>query len=145
MRVFNAQLALQAEERIPMNMDKQAIHTGGPSPAAPYTPGIITGNLVFVSGQVPMNPETREVLRGDFEGEVRLCIANVERILKAAGTDLEHCVKVVVFLADMDNFSRLNQVYTEYFGTIKPARSCVQVARLPLDVDVEIEAIATLS
>lgn len=125
-------------------MDKQAVHPGGPAPSAPYTPGIITGNLVFVSGQIPSNPETRAVLRDDFEGEVRLCIANVERVLKAAGTDLEHCVKVVVFLADMDNFARLNKVYTEYFGEIKPARSCVQVARLPLDVDVEIEAIATL-
>ena len=75
---------------------------------------------------------------------MRLCIANVERILKAAGTDLDHCVKVVVFLADMNNFARLNGVYNEYFGDSKPARDCVQVARLPLDVDVEIEAIAVL-
>ena len=125
-------------------MDKKAVNVGAPVSGAPYSPGIITGNLVFVSGQVPMNQETKELLRGDFEGEVRLCIANVERILKAAGTDLEHCVKVVVFLADMDNFSRLNKVYNEYFGEIKPARSCIQVARLPLDADVEIEAIAIL-
>jgi 2-iminobutanoate/2-iminopropanoate deaminase len=125
-------------------MDKQAVHVGAPVLGAPYSPGIITGNLVFVSGQVPMNPDTKEVLRGDFEGEVRQCIANVERVLKAAGTDLEHCVKVVVFLQDMDNFARLNTVYTEYFGDVRPARSCVQVARLPLDVDVEIEAIAVL-
>ncbi|HZP81985.1 MAG TPA: Rid family detoxifying hydrolase [Chthonomonadaceae bacterium] len=124
-------------------MSKQAVQTGA-KPAAPYTPGIITGNLVFVSGQVPMNPEKNEIVRNDFEGAVRQCIANVERVLKAAGTDLEHCVKVVVFLADMDNFARLNKVYAEYFGETKPARSCVQVARLPLDVDVEIEAIATL-
>lgn len=125
-------------------MSKQAVHTGAPVSGAPYSPGIITGNLVFVSGQVPMNQETKEVLRNDFEGEVRLCLQNVERILKAAGTDLEHCVKVVVFLQDMDNFSRLNAVYNEYFGATKPARSCIQVARLPLDVDVEIEAIAVL-
>ena len=125
-------------------MDKKPVTTGTPVAGSPYSLGIITGNLVFVSGQVPMNQETKEVLRGDFEGEVRLCIQNVERILKAAGTDLEHCVKVVVFLADMDNFSRLNKVYNEYFGEVKPARSCIQVARLPLDVDVEIEAIAVL-
>lgn len=124
-------------------MSKQAVLTGA-KPAAPYTPGIITGNLVFVSGQVPMNPEKNEIVRNDFEGAVRQCIVNVERVLKAAGTDLEHCVKIVVFLADMDNFARLNKVYGEYFGETKPARSCVQVARLPLDVDVEIEAIATL-
>lgn len=125
-------------------MDKRAVQTGPPATGAPYSPGIVTGNLIFVSGQVPMNPETKEVLRGDFEGEVRLCLANVERILQAAGAGLEHCVKVVVFLADMDNFSRLNRVYSEYFGDIKPARSCIQVARLPLDVDVEIEAIAVM-
>ena len=125
-------------------MNKQAVHTGAPVQGAPYSPGVITGNLVFVSGQIPMNPETKEVLRNDFEGEVRQCIANVERILKAAGTDLDHCVKVVVFLADMNNFARLNVVYSEYFGDIKPARSCVQVARLPLDVDVEIEVIAII-
>ena len=125
-------------------MDKKAIHTGAAVAGSPYSPGIVTGNLVFVSGQVPMNPETKEVLRNDFEGEVKLCIENVERVLKASGTDLEHCVKVVVFLADMDNFSRLNKVYNTYFGDVKPARSCVQVARLPLDVDVEIEAIAIL-
>ena len=125
-------------------MDKKAINVGASVSGAPYSPGIVTGNLVFVSGQVPMNPETKEVVRDDFEGAVRMCIANVERVLKAAGTDLEHCVKVLVFLQDMDNFSRLNKVYNEYFGDVRPARSCVQVARLPLDVDVEIEAIAVL-
>ncbi len=123
-------------------MDKIAIHTGAVVAGSPYTPGIVAGNLVFVSGQVPMDPETKEVLRNDFEGEVSLCIRNVERVLDAAGANLTHCVKVTVFLADMDNFSRLNKVYNEYFGDIKPARTCIQAARLPLDVDVEIEAIA---
>ncbi len=125
-------------------MNKSAVNVGAPVSGAPYSPGIITGNLVFVSGQVPMNPETKEVVRDNFEAAVEQCILNVERILKAAGTDLDHCVKVLVFLADMDNFARLNAVYTRYFGDVKPARSCVQVARLPLDVDVEIEAIAIL-
>jgi len=126
-------------------MDKKAVQTGAPATGAPYSPGIITGNLLFVSGQIHMDPETKEVLRNDFEAEVRLCLANVERVLKAAGSGLEYCVKVVVFLADMDNFARLNRVYNEYFGEVKPARSCIQVARLPLDADVEIEAIATLA
>ncbi len=125
-------------------MNKSAVNVGAPVSGAPYSPGIITGNMVFVSGQVPMNPETKEIVRDNFEGAVEQCILNVERILKAAGTDLDHCVKVLVFLADMDNFSRLNVVYSRYFGDVKPARSCVQVARLPLDVDVEIEAIAIL-
>lgn len=126
-------------------MNKQPVHTGAPVAGAPYTPGIIAGGLVFVSGQVPMNPETREILRDDFEGAVRLCLQNVARILEAAGTSLENCVKVTVFLKEMENFSRLNAVYGEYFGPIRPARTCIQAGRLPLDVDVEIEAIATLS
>ncbi len=124
--------------------DKTPVNAGAPVPGSPYTPGIITGNLVFVSGQVPMKPDTKEVIRDDFEAAVRQCLENVERILVAAGTNLTHAVKVVVFLADMDNFSRLNAVYNNYFGDVKPARSCIQVARLPLDVDVEIEAIAVL-
>lgn len=125
-------------------MEKRSVNVGAPATGAPYSPGIICGDLVFVSGQVPMNPDTKQVVRDDFENAVRQCIANVERVLKAAGTDLEHCIKVLVFLQNMDNFARLNTVYNEYFGDIKPARSCVQVARLPLDVDVEIEAIAVL-
>jgi 2-iminobutanoate/2-iminopropanoate deaminase len=126
-------------------MPKQAVQTGTAVSGAPYSPGIITGDFVFVSGQVPMNPDTKTVVRDDFEGAVRQCLANVERVLKAAGSSLEQCVKVTVFLADMENFARLNVVYNEYFGDVRPARTCVQVARLPLDVDVEIEAIATLS
>src|SRR5580700_897480 len=121
-------------------MDKRPVHTGPPTTGAPYSPGIIMGNLVFVSGQIHMDPNTREVLRGDFEGQVRLCISNVQRVLRAAGADLEQCVKVGVFLNDMENFSRLNKVYTDYFGDVKPARSCIDVSRLPLDSDVEIEA-----
>lgn len=125
-------------------MKKQGVWPPGPAGNLPYTPGITLGNLVFVSGQVPMDPDTRQIVEGDFETHVRQCIANVERVLKAAGTGLEHAVKVTVFLSDMDNFARLNAVYNEYWGDVKPARTCVQVARLPLDVDVEIEAIATL-
>ena len=126
-------------------MARQPVNTGASVQGAPYSPGIISGSLVFVSGQVPMNHETKSVIRDDFEAAVRQCITNVERILVAAGSGLDRCVKVTVFLADMENFARLNAVYNEYFGDVKPARTCVQVARLPLDVDVEIEAIAEVS
>jgi len=125
-------------------MDKRAVWPDPPDSSLPYSPGIVTGSLVFVSGQVPMDPSTKRLVEGEFEDRVRQCIANVERILKAAGTDLQHVVKVIVFLKDMNCFQRLNRVYSEYWGDIRPARSCVEVARLPLDVDVEIEAIATL-
>src|SRR5205085_1547206 len=96
-------------------MQKRSVWPGGATTAAPYSPGIVTGNLVFVSGQVPMDPETKNIVQGQFEDHVRQCIRNVETILKAAGTDLSHAVKVVVFLKDMDNFSRLNAVYKEYW------------------------------
>jgi 2-iminobutanoate/2-iminopropanoate deaminase len=125
-------------------MEKRAVSMGSPATGAPYSLGITAGGFVFVSGQVPMDPETKKIVEGDFETHVRQCIKNVEAILVAAGSGLEHAVKVTVFLSDMDNFARLNTVYKEYWGETKPARSCIQVARLPLDVDVEIEAIAVL-
>ncbi len=125
-------------------MERKPVYVGSPVSGAPYTPGITAGGMVFVSGQIPIHAESREIEREDFENAVRLCLQNVKAVLQAAGSDLEHCVKVVVFLADMNNFARLNKVYSEYFGEIKPARSCVQVARLPLDVDVEIEAVAII-
>lgn len=123
-------------------MEKQAVWTGSPVSGAPYSPGIIVGDLVFVSGQVPMNPETKQLVQGEFEDRVKQCLKNVDTILKAAGSSLEQAVKVTVFLKDMDNFSRLNAVYREFWQGTLPARTCVEVARLPLDVDVEIEAIA---
>src|SRR5262252_1760033 len=97
-------------------MQKKAVQTASPATGAPYSPGITVGNLVFVSGQVPMDPTIRQIVEGDFETHVRQCIANVETILKAAGTDLAHAVKVTVFLSDMDNFARLNAVYNQYWG-----------------------------
>lgn len=125
-------------------MEKTAIFTGTRVEGSPYSPGIAAGNLIFVSGQIPTNFETKEVERDSFEEAVKHCILNVERVLKGGGAGLENVVKCTVFLKDMNNFSRLNAVYSQYFGDIKPARSCVEVARLPLDVDVEIEAIAVL-
>jgi 2-iminobutanoate/2-iminopropanoate deaminase len=123
-------------------MQKEPVWAGGKVEGAPYTPGIVAGNLIFVSGQVPMNPETKKIVEGDFEAHVKQCLENVNAILEAAGSDLDHAVKLTVFLKDMNHFARLNAVYNTYFGEIKPARTCVEVARLPLDVDVEIEAIA---
>ena len=125
-------------------MSKRAVNVGTPVFGAPYSPGIIAGNLVFVSGQVPMDPVTKTIVVGEFEDRAKQCILNVQRVLQAAGSDLEHAVKVTVFLTDLDNFSRLNAVYREFWGDVKPSRSCIQVSRLPMDADVEIEAIALL-
>ena len=123
-------------------MSKQPVWTGSPVQDAPYTPGIIAGEMLFVSGQVPMDPNTKAIVKGDFEARVSRCILNVEAVLKAGGAALEDVVKTTVFLTNMDDFAELNRVYGKYFGDVKPARSCVQVTRLPMDVDVEIEAIA---
>ena len=92
-------------------MEKRAVSMGSPATGAPYSLGITAGGFVFVSGQVPMDPETKKIVEGDFETHVRQCIKNVEAILVAAGSGLEHAVKVTVFLSDMDNFARLNTVY----------------------------------
>lgn len=121
---------------------KQPIRTSTAVASAPYTPGIKAGPFVFVSGQVPLDPATGQLVSGSFEDRVRQCIHNVQAVLEAAGLTLDHVVKTTVFLTDMANFSRMNAVYGEYWGDVKPARSCVQVAGLPLGADVEIEAIA---
>ena len=125
-------------------MNKKALQSGSPVSGAPYSPGIQFGNLCFVSGQVPLDPNTRQIVEGDFDARVRQCIRNIESVLKLANIGLEQVVKTTVFLTDMEDFGRLNKVYGEYWGEIKPARSCVQVARLPLEADVEIEAIAVI-
>lgn len=125
-------------------MPKQQVNPAGAVVMAPYSPGIAANGFVFVSGQGPVNPETRQVLRDDFEAAVRLTIQNVERILTAAGVGLQDCVKVTVFLKNMDDFDRMNRIYGEYFGEIKPARTCIQAGRLPMDIEIEIEAIASL-
>jgi 2-iminobutanoate/2-iminopropanoate deaminase len=123
-------------------MEKHPVWTETSVASAPYTPGVRCGDLIFVSGQVPLDPATRQVTTGEFEDRVRQCIANVESVLSAAGVGLDDVVKTTVFLTNMECFARMNAVYAEYWGSIKPARSCVQVAGLPLGVDVEIEAVA---
>jgi 2-iminobutanoate/2-iminopropanoate deaminase len=122
-------------------MRKEPVFVGSPVAGAPYSPGIVVGDLVFVSGQIPIDPTTGAIVAGEFEDRVRQCITNVGAVLEQAGSDLDHVVKVVVFLTDMQNFARMNRVYGEFWGTVKPARSCVQVGALPLGVDIEIEAI----
>ena len=127
-------------------MQKQGIFTeAGPVQGAPYTPAVRVGDWVFVSGQVPLDAATSRVVEGDFEAQVRQCLRNLAAILKQEGLGLDNVVKTTVFLKDLNNFAELNRVYGSYFTGVKPARSAVEVARLPLDVMVEIEAIAIAS
>jgi len=126
-------------------MSKQWIApAGGPAPVGPYSPGVAANGFLFVSGQIPLNPQTGELVQDSFERQARQTLENLKRVVEAAGSSLERVVKVTIFLSDLKDFDELNRIYSEYFAESRPARSTVQAARLPKDVDVEIEAIALL-
>ena len=125
-------------------MSKTVILTkNAPSPIGPYSQGIVAaGKMVFTAGQVAIDPRTGEVVRGDIKAQTRQALSNVKAILEESGATMAQVVKTTVFLKDMGEFAAMNEVYGEYFRTNPPARSTVEVARLPKDVKVEIEAIA---
>lgn len=125
-------------------MKKQTIYTEkAPKAIGPYSQGIKVGDLLFTSGQVPFIPETGEIVADDIQTQTRQALQNVQAIVEEAGLTMEDVVKTTVFLQDMNDFALMNEVYETFFSTNKPARSAVQVARLPRDVKIEIEAIAT--
>lgn len=115
-----------------------------PSAVGPYSQGVKAENIIFSSGQLPIDPKTGELSKGDIQKETRLCLENVKAVLEAGHATIEDIIKVTVFVKDMNNFSSINEVYAEFFGNHKPARSLVEVARLPKDADIEIEAIAII-
>lgn len=124
-------------------MVKEVISTSkAPGAIGPYSKGIKFGNLLFISGQTPLNPETRQIVEGDVQAQARQCLENIKAILEAAGTNLDNVLKTTVFIKDMNSFGKINEIYAQYFTKNQPARSCVEVARLPMDVLVEIEVIA---
>jgi 2-iminobutanoate/2-iminopropanoate deaminase len=124
-------------------MKHQVIHTdNAPKAIGPYSQAVKAGNMLFVSGQVPFVPETMEIVEGDVKAQTAQSLKNVQSILAQAGLDFSHVVKSTVFIKDMNEFAAINEVYAQYFGENKPARACVEVARLPKDVKVEIEVIA---
>lgn len=125
-------------------MQKEIISTSkAPSAIGPYSQGIKIGEMVFTSGQIPVNPATGEVVT-EIKAATRQSLENVKAVLEKAGSSLEKVVKVVVFIKDMNDFGQVNEVYGEYFNENPPARSCVEVARLPKDCVIEIEAVATV-
>lgn len=115
-----------------------------PKAVGPYNHAIISNGFVFTSGQLPINPTTNKVETSDFEGQLRQSLDNLSALLESAGTSLKNIVKITVFLIDLTNFPVLNKVFMEYFPENAPARSAFQVSRLPLDVQVEIEAVAVV-
>lgn len=115
-----------------------------PAAIGPYSQGIIAGNMLYASGQIPINPATGEIEGEDIKKQARLVMKNIGALLSAAGTDYTQVVKTTCFLADMNDFAAFNEVYAEYF-TENPARSCVAVKTLPKNVLCEVEVIAAIS
>ena len=123
-------------------MTKEVINTNNaPEAIGPYSQGVIVGDFVYTSGQIPLNPVTGELVT-DIKLATKQSMENIKAILKEAGTSLNNVVKTSIFLKDLNDFEAVNEVYGTYFIENKPARSCVQVAKLPKDAVIEIEAIA---
>jgi len=121
---------------------KQVQTDKAPKAIGPYSQGIVANGFVFCSGQIPIDPATGELNTGSIEDQTRQVLKNVSAVLEAAGSSLDDAVKTTVFLQDMNDFAKMNAVYAEFFKAPNPARAAFQVARLPRDVKVEIEAIA---
>lgn len=121
----------------------EAIQTDqAPLAIGPYSQAIRANGFVFLSGQIPLVPETMQVIEGGIQEQTDRVFANIEAVLAASGSALSQVVKTTVFLADMNDFTAMNEIYARYFGDHRPARSTVQAARLPRDVRVEIEVVA---
>lgn len=122
---------------------KKIIDTNkAPGAIGPYSQAVEINGTLYVSGQVPFVPETMVIISEDVKEQTRQSLENVKAILESAGYTLNDVVKAGVFIKDMNDFAAINEVYAEYLGTVKPARACVEVARLPRDAKVEIEVIA---
>ncbi len=124
-------------------MSKEIVSTdNAPAAVGPYSQAVRTGNLVYTAGQIPLDPETGKMVEGDIQTQVEQALHNLQAVLEAAGSSLDQVIKTTVFLQNMDDFAAMNEVYAGFFGGQPPARSAVEVARLPLGALVEIEAVA---
>ena len=125
-------------------MQRTPVHTEqAPKAIGPYSQAIRVGELLFCAGQTPLDPATGNMIEGDIEAQTRRVLKNLRAVVEAAGTSMSQVVKTTVFLQDMNDFQRMNAVYAEFFQKDPPARSTVQVARLPRDARIEIELVAT--
>ena len=123
---------------------KRAIVQTEQAPAAvgPYSQAVKAGDLVFASGQIPLNPLTGEMVEGDIQDQTRQCLKNLRAVLDAAGSCLENIVKTTVFIVRMEDFPLVNEAYGEFFPDAPPARACVEVSALPKGAQIEVEAVA---
>ncbi|SFN87064.1 2-iminobutanoate/2-iminopropanoate deaminase [Chitinophaga sp. YR627] len=127
-----------------MPMEKQIINTNNaPAPIGPYNQAVQSGNLLFVSGQIAINPETDQLVLDDIKTETHQVMKNLKGILTAAGMDFNNVLKTTIFIMNMNDFAQINEVYGSYFTSDFPARETVQVAALPKGVNVEISVIAS--
>ena len=126
-------------------MKKIIMTENAPKALGPYSQAIMVGNTLYVSGQIPFVPETMTLVSEDIQAQTRQSIENMKAIVNEAGGELSDIVKVNVFVKNIEDFDKINEVYAEYFSEAKPARALVEVARLPRDVKIEIEAIAVFS
>lgn len=122
-------------------MKKEISTKKAPAAIGPYSQAIQVGDFIFTSGMIPIIPETGELVTGSVEDEAEQALTNLKNLVEASGASMEDVVKTVVFIRDMEDFGKINGIYEKYFHAPFPARSCVQVARLPKDVAIEIEAV----
>lgn len=115
-----------------------------PAAIGPYSQAVLVNGMLFTSGVIPIDPETNILVQGDVETQARQAIGNLKNLIEASGSSMEKVVKTTVFIKDMNDFGKINDIYKELFTSDFPARSCVEVARLPKDVLIEIEAIAVV-
>lgn len=124
---------------------KKAIQIpGAPTPIGPYSQAILKSGTLYVSGQIPLNPKTNELVQDSIENATNQVMQNISALITEAGMTMDDIVKCSIFLKDLSNFSKVNEIYSQYFLSIPPARETVQVSKLPLDVDIEISCIAIL-
>lgn len=126
-------------------MKKKVIQTEkAPKAIGPYSQAIQAGNLLFLSGQIPLDPKTGELVKGDIRQQTQQVLENIKGVLESQKLGMDNVVRVTIFLRDMGNFNQVNEVYAIYFPSSPPARSTVGVAKLPKDADIEIEAVALI-
>ncbi len=123
-------------------MTKTISTAEAPKAIGPYSQAVVANGFAFLSGQIPLDPASGQVIEGDVAAQTERVLENLKAVLEASGSSLQKVVKTTVFLKDMSDFSKMNEVYARYFGQNSPARSTVEVARLPRDVRVEIDCIA---
>ena len=124
-------------------MEKKIIATSNaPKAIGPYSQGVLAGDFLFVSGQIPIDPKTNQIIEGDIALQTKQVMENIKGILESAGASMNNVVKATLYIKDMDEYGRINEVYSAYLGNVQPARSTVEVKRLPKDVRIEIDVIA---